>query len=738
MDTLEQKTIYKIGEQISKGGTGTIYAAKKLNSEGKADGIRYAIKEIGETFETIAQKEKEISQKIENESKYSVVIPILEAIHVQKKVYLIMQLKHQGMFLNEMIDEIRHETQQKSAVPFIHIKGILSAVLSSLSLLHNCIPDSSGYIGFLHLDLHPGNIFMENADWKNNVYGNVKFIDLQNAMELLPDGSVFIDRKKQLLGVTKGFCAPELMGRDFEHISIQTDLYSIACILLYMLTGNAQNHADWSMTGNVQNHADWSNGFSLYDTDEINKIFQEMGLVPASGIQLRRFLEKGLAGHALNRFEDTQEMQNCLEQAWKFQELYDSGNYYELYQLVFQSGLEKKHFSENSGVISGKGFWDSVKRLDHAMRQDGYQIFECQYIFQRLHALYKKQTDIANTETLALLYNSGLAIYNHLADNKKCVEISGWLLELKKDLPVMEWVSISNRSAVTYADIFQMDKAMQILEENIANLNKIKEAYCAIALKEEMHPGSARLVDLGRSYSAYATCLAHEGTGNPMEYFEKALMEFQTGKGNDTITISHILHYAVTREYAFFDSWYQKLTGGKHLENQDEIRVFIDSDRKKTKGFDLWIYLKAVYIYGLQNQIERLKERILELLDNKDFYAQNPFPTAMSLKYCGLLLYKLDKENCRFYADNALKKAMRKLEGGSGKEYGELTLFKIMSYHIQSEAFHASGNEKAAEKLYLEFMKRLDGSVFYRLKNQMEVFNKDKYVPKIILKGEYC
>lgn len=726
MDTLEQNTIYKIGEQISKGGTGTIYAAKKINNEGKADGIRYAIKEIGEEFETIAQKEKEISQKIENESKYSVVIPILDAIHVQKKAYLIMQLKHQGMFLNEMIDEIRRETQQKSAVPFNHIKGILYAVLSSLSMLHNCILDGSGYIGFLHLDLHPGNIFMENADWKNNVYGNVKFIDLQNAMDLLPDGSVFMDRKKQPLGVTKGFCAPELMYRDFEHISVQTDLYSIASILLYMLTGNDQNHADCL------------NGFSLYDTDEINKIFQEMGLVPAAGIQLRRFLEKGLAGHAQNRFENTQEMLNCLEQAWQFQELYDSGNYYELYQLVFQSGLEKKHFQESSGIISEKGFLDSVKKLDHAMRQDGYHIFECQYIFQRLHALYKKQSDIADTETLALLYSSGLAIYNHLADNRKCVEISSRLLNLKKDLTVMEWASISNRAAVTYADIFQMDKAMQILEENIANLNKIKEAYCAIALKEEMHPGSARLADLGRSYSAYATCLAHEGTGNPMEYFEKALMEFQTGKGNDAITISHILHYAVTREYAFFDSWYQKLTGGKHLENQDEIRVFIDSDRKKTKGFDLWIYLKAVYIYGLQNQIECLKERILELLDNKDFYAQNPFPTAMSLKYCGLLLYKLDKENCQFYADNALKKAMRKLENGSRKEYGELTLFKIMAYHIQSEAFHASGNEKAAEKLYLEFMKRLDGSVFYRLKNQMEIFNKEKYVPKIILKGEYC
>lgn len=90
MYTLKQKTIYKIGEQISKGGTGTIYAAKKLNSEGNTDGIRYAIKEIGEEFEAIAQKEKEFSQKIENESKYSVVIPILDAIHEQQKVYLVM------------------------------------------------------------------------------------------------------------------------------------------------------------------------------------------------------------------------------------------------------------------------------------------------------------------------------------------------------------------------------------------------------------------------------------------------------------------------------------------------------------------------------------------------------------------------------------------------------------------------------------------------------------------------
>lgn len=135
MDILEQKTIYKIGKQLSQGGTGAIYAAKKLNNEGDPDGIRYAIKELKEGFSNIAKKEKDISQMIENESKYSIVIPVLDDIHIQKKEYLVMQLKHHGLFLNEMIEEIQNDIPKGSAFPFIHAKGILSAVLSGLNLL---------------------------------------------------------------------------------------------------------------------------------------------------------------------------------------------------------------------------------------------------------------------------------------------------------------------------------------------------------------------------------------------------------------------------------------------------------------------------------------------------------------------------------------------------------------------------------------------------------------------------
>lgn len=587
------------------------------------------------------------------------------------------------------------------------------------------MPDESMYCGFLHLDLHPGNIFMENADWKNNVYGTVKFIDLQNAIGIRTDGSTSMEIRNQALGVTRGFCAPELMRKDFEQISIQTDLYSAAAIFLYMLTGTFQSN-DASLSS-----------YQFYNTNEITKILQNMNMVPAARIQLRYFLEKGLSKHSMNRFEDADQMLECLEQAWKFQELYDSGDYYTLYQLVFQAKLTGKHFQECSQNVSKDGFIHSVKELDNALHKDRINNSECRYIFQRLEALYLEHTELADAETLATLYSSGLAIYNHFADKKKCVEISDKLLKLKNKIHVIEWASIINRIAVPYADIFHMEKAMQILEDNIKNLEQIKDAYSFIASKEKTEPGTAKLTDLGRSYSAYATCMAYEGCEDPMKYFEKALQEFYVGKGNDSITISHILHFAVTKDYPFFDQWYRKLTGGKGLEEQDEIQIFLNTEDSKKNEFGLWIYLKAVYLFGMQEQIGYLKERILELLEYKGFYTGNPFPSAMSIKYCGLLLYKLDQQSCQRYADNAFRKAVRKLENRERKEYGELTLFKIMAYHIQSEAFLASGNELAAEKLYKEFMKKLDNSVFYRLKGWMEEYNKNKEIPEIRLKGEY-
>lgn len=751
---IKYKTTYRIGRKISQGGTGKIYYAEKLNVEGNPDGLQYAVKVIEEENKEIAEKEKICCQKVENTSCYSITIPILDSIHWERKEYLVMQLRHQGKFLNELLEEIWCTEEESSCrniynapIPFQHMTGILLAILSSLERLHRCTWNETGnIIGFLHLDLHPGNIFLENVDWKNGIYGTAKFIDFQNSVELGKDGFAKIDENSQPVGWTKEFCPPELEEKNFDNISEQSDLYSVAAIAMYMLTGQYVEGGQYN--------------FDDFFEDE-EQILESSDILPVTYSYLKKIMKCGLAYSPQHRFQDAREMRECLLQVLELQKLCQGNDYFTLFQHAYRMGIAGREFHEKQIQFSEHGFINAVRKLKEAMLQTNICIPENRYIFEQLEKLYKGRQKDLMPSVCASLYSSGLAIYNRLADNPKCLQIYGRLLEWKNELHILEWPGIINRAAVSYADTFQMEEALQMVGNNIKNLEKLKEAYLSVAEGLGVSGKSAIILDLGRSYSAYGTYLAYLGKGDPMYYFQKALDEFSLDGSNCAITISHILHYLMgtydeiynrkekiqennigleekDRIYKQFDYWYCRLTGGRSLEERDEIQIFINEKKGRKDLFGLWIYVKAIYVFHKQEEIPMLQERIIQLVENRDFYSELLHPEALILKYCGLLLYRLKEGKNSEYAYRIFVTATRRLEAMSKKESGELTLYKIMAYHIQSEGMIAMGDDEGAALLYAQFLDRLEDSVFFQLKDWLEEYNKGKRIPKISLKGEYC
>lgn len=92
--------------------------------------------------------------------------------------------------------------------------------------------------GLIHGDIHPGNILLTDApDWQkliqsvNSSYC-VKLIDFDNTqIPKEPDHTV-----TRLMG-TKPFAAPEIL--DFSHPLDRADIYSLGCILYYMIYGKS-------------------------------------------------------------------------------------------------------------------------------------------------------------------------------------------------------------------------------------------------------------------------------------------------------------------------------------------------------------------------------------------------------------------------------------------------------------------------------------------------------------------
>ena len=167
---------YRILRTICKTESSCLYAVENCSAAGSKDELPYVLKEmkLDAAGTSTLEYEKKISQDIENSLEKSVAIPAMTVFEQDGKEYAVMHMAKNGKFLSEIIEMLEESSEEEEWKAELIFK-IIDAVLISLGELHK---------KYLHLDLHPGNIFLENFDFETMTAGFAKFIDFYSAVKI--------------------------------------------------------------------------------------------------------------------------------------------------------------------------------------------------------------------------------------------------------------------------------------------------------------------------------------------------------------------------------------------------------------------------------------------------------------------------------------------------------------------------------------------------------------------------
>ncbi len=257
---LESGGLYEItGEPIGYGGGSIIYPVHRIPA-GKNTGqdeLEYALKECfpvsgvhryvrDENGEIVPEcsadkeylsyikkkllEEEKVSQKIYRTS--SRTLPIRESANevtlfqgdqeakVHNTVTIMDSLGRKGRSLASYMKEYQH-------LSLVRTFMIVQQILVALREIHEA--------GYLHLDIQDGNIFVQGTLGDTDTM--VTLIDLGSSRKLVEGQTEKI--KDQVLFTTEGFTPPEILLRNDGNLQLgpESDLYSVGCLILYLLTG---------------------------------------------------------------------------------------------------------------------------------------------------------------------------------------------------------------------------------------------------------------------------------------------------------------------------------------------------------------------------------------------------------------------------------------------------------------------------------------------------------------------
>lgn len=680
---------YKILRTICKTESSCLYEVENCSATGSKDELPYVLKEMSldETGTSTLEYEKKISQDIENSLEKSIAIPAMTVFKQNGKEYAVMHMAKNGKFLSEIIEMIEESSKEEEWKAELIFK-IIDAVLISLGELHK---------KYLHLDLHPGNIFLENFDFETMTAGFAKFIDFYSAVEINEEGKGI---KKEHLSFTNGFTAPEQLNSKQFIFSASADTYAVAAITARMFL-----RKDF-----------------LSKTEELDAGYgKELiyhGQNPILDILLRKFLICGLEYSEDYRFTDTDRMRKTLSVLMESIQVYKTSDYYRLFELAYSMLVSRNEINMDGLKFDGRSFSASVAALSGSLYQREPNVEKCLFIFELLWKMKKKFLAQIWSGDLISLIKSGIACYNHVGQSRKAYALFEELEGMKQQIHVLEYLSIRNRAAVFLADSYRYAKACEMMRENVSQLEKIKDTYKKTAQNLGMEAADCHQVtDLARSYSAlgqYMTFLRLWDSendillqGDPEAAFLKAIQEFGQQTINQNITYSHLLHYAIQRKdekgKQIFEKYRKVYFGreGNILEQMDETL------EKWEFKYELYVLLKAIYTYYIEEVNDKFAEKIYGMLTNRKLLNCKEHPIELIYRYMGLILYEYNKKRGTSpvdeYVKDAFVNAVTCMEPAQIDMEKDLTIIMCISYHSMWKFNCITGQENRNEEL-IEFL----------------------------------
>lgn len=676
---------YKILCTICKTESSCLYAVENCSVTGSKDELPYVLKEMNldETGTSTLEYEKKISQDIENSLEKSVAIPAMTVFEQDGKEYAVMHMAKNGKFLSEIIEMLEESLEEEEWKAELIFK-IIDAVLISLGELHK---------KYLHLDLHPGNIFLENFDFETMTAGFAKFIDFYSAVEINEEGKGI---KKEHLSFTNGFTAPEQLNSKQFIFSASADTYAVAAITARMFLGK-----DF-----------------LSKTEELDAGYgKELiyhGQNPILDILLRKFLICGLEYSEDYRFTDTDRMRKTLSVLMESIQVYKTSDYYRLFELAYSMLVSRSEINIDGLKFDGRSFSASVAALSGSLYQREPNVEKCLFIFELLWKMKKKfQAQMWSGDWISLI-KSGIACYNHVGQSRKAYALFEELEGMKQQIHVLEYLSIRNRAAVFLADSYRYEEACEMMKKNVAQLEKIKDTYKKAAQDLEMEAADCcQVTDLARSYSAlgqYMTFLRLWDSendillqGDPEAAFLKAIQEFGQQTINQNITYSHLLHYAIQRKDEKGKQIFEKYRKA-YFGREGNIFEQIDETLEKWEfKYELYVLLKAIYTYYIEEVNEEFAEKIYGMLTNRKLLNCKEHPIELIYRYMGLILYEYNKKKGTSpvdeYVKDAFVNAVTCMEPAQIDMEKDLTIIMCISYHSMWKFNCITGQENRNEEL---------------------------------------
>lgn len=544
--------------------------------------------------EVAVRREKEITQMIKQYASRSIVVPVNETVvDDEGSTYLVMYKENAGVFLSELI--------AKGTIGLSYALKCTEEVLRSLATLHS-FAGSTSRLGYLHLDLHPGNVFMENADVANESAGTAKFIDFATAVKMI-NGKA---EDRTFLAVSP-FSAPELYMPYNAVCTVSTDLYSVAAIFYALFVG-----------GSLPGVTDFLGSTKIYEkpaagpnadtarnaTQQIRKSCEMEGVSESVCRAVCAVMKCALNDNPAYRYRSAADMLAAVEKIERLLRACEEKEYETIFRMEYEDMTDIDDVHPETLEYDGRKFREAAESLEQMLKANQIDAAYTKYLFGLYWRMAEPHLQEMPGNDLTGFLNSGVAACNHTGDVILGQKLAALLTEKRKSIGIEEYLDLNNRAAVFVADGYEYARATEMLEKNVAALRRVRDGY--VAAGSEFGMGSednVRNILLARALSALATykAIAYPETTNEEIYalYDEAVREFGGGY-NVKITQSRRMHYEMMiKDQESFEktcaAYFDVGDPGKPMMMDELIENCVQKNR-----FGLYALVKALYVFYLQ------------------------------------------------------------------------------------------------------------------------------------------
>ena len=545
--------------------------------------------------EVAVRREKEITQMIKQYASRSIVVPVNETVvDDDGSTYLVMYKENAGVFLSELI--------AKGTIGLSYALKCTEEVLRSLATLHS-FAGSTRRLGYLHLDLHPGNVFMENADVANESAGTAKFIDFATAVKMI-NGKA----EDRTFPAVSPFSAPELYMRYNTVCTMSTDLFSVAAIFYALFVG-----------GSLPGVTDFLGSTKIYEkpatgpnadtarnaASEIRKRCEREGVSESVCRAVCAVMKCALNDNPVYRYQSAIDMLAAVEKIERLLQACGEKEYETIFRMEYEDMTDIDDVHPETLEYDGRKFREAAESLEQMLKANQIDAAYTKYLF----GLYWKMAEPHLLEMpgqdLTRFLNSGVAACNHTGDVILGQKIADLLAENRKSIGIEDYLNLNNRAAVFVADGYEYARATEMLEKNVAALRMVRDGYTAAGSEFGMDSeDNVRNILLARALSALATYKAIAYPETPKEeiyaLYDEAVREFGGGY-NVKITQSRRMHYEMMiKDQESFEktcaAYFDVGDSGKPMVMGDLVEICV----QKEEWYGLYVLVKALYVFYLQ------------------------------------------------------------------------------------------------------------------------------------------